>query len=477
MRPGALSDDGSFDAAADLRRLRRRRVLFAAGWPALAAIGVRARGAGAATAGDAEAATPESARVLHGDPSNYLALLPTLKPGDTLRLAPGTYDRPDAPPGLPLFDLHGTPHAPITITGPETGPRPVFVGRASHNTIRIANASHVVVRNLDVDGRNLGGDGVNGQGPSHDITLENLAIRGIGPVQGVVGISTNHAPAWRWTIRGCTIVGAGTGMYLGNSDGRNPFVAGVIERNVIRDTLGYNLQVKHQAPWPEVPGLPEGRTVTIIRDNVFAKAAHGATGAQARPNVLVGDVPPAGRGAANGYEIYRNRFFANPTEALLQVEGNVAIHANVFVNDTGAAINVQPHNGRVRDILILGNTVVASGHGIAIRGGDPSYAQRVVGNAVFAAMPIAGGVASDNVTGSRAEAVQHLASPLAVGVARDFRPKPGALEGAALDVRDYAGLAERDRDCAGRPRDWSIRGACGVLGGAAARLPAVGSEP
>jgi hypothetical protein len=454
---------------------RRRTLLSLLACAGLIAVRAGPARSGGPPGGTSSAVAPP--RTIRADPANYLALLPTLRPGDTMLLAPGTYDRPDAPPGLPLFDLHGTPHAPITITGPETGPRPVFVGRASHNTIRIANASHIVVRNLDIDGRNLGGDGVNGQGPSHDITLENLAIRGIGPVQGVVGISTNRAPAWRWTIRGCTIVGAGTGMYLGNSDGRNPFVAGVIERNVIRDTLGYNLQVKHQAPWPEVPGLPEGRTVTIIRDNVFAKAANGATGAQARPNVLVGDVPPAGRGAANGYEIYRNRFFANPTEALLQVEGNVAILANVFVNDTGAAINVQPHNGRVRDILILGNTVVASGHGIAIRGGDASYAQRIVGNAVFAAVPIAGGVASDNVTGSRAEAAQHLASPLAVGVARDFRPKPGALEGAALDVRDYAGLAERDRDCAGRPRDWSIRGACGVLAGAAARLPAVGPEP
>ena len=479
VAPGdAQSRAMTTDAVVLRRRLMVAGCCCAAGafaWRAPAVQSADAVGAGRRPAQGASAAVP--ARIVDADPSNYLALLRTLEPGDTLVLAPGPYDNPDAPPGLPIFDLHGTAAAPITITGPETGPRPVFVGRGTHNTVRIANASHIVVRNLDVDGRNLGGDGVNGQGPSHHITLENLGIRGIGPVQGVVGISTNRAPAWYWTIRGCTIVGAGTGMYLGNSDGRNPFVAGIIERNLVRDTLGYNVQIKHQVAWPDLPGLPAGRTVTIIRDNVFAKAANGSTGPQARPNVLVGDVPPSGRGSANGYEIYRNRFFANPTEALLQVEGNVAIHANVFVNDTGAAINVQPHNGRVRDILILGNTVVASGHGIAIRGGDPSYAQRVVGNAVFAAVPIAGGMASDNVTGSRAEAAQHLASPLAVGVARDFRPKPGALEGAALDVRDYAGLAERDRDCAGRPRDWSIRGACGVLGGAAARLPAVGSVP
>jgi hypothetical protein len=29
-------------------------------------------------------------------------------------------------------------------------------------------------------------------------------------------------------------------------------------------------------------------------------------------------------------------------------------------------------------------------------------------------------------------------------------------------VRDYAGLAERDRDFGGHPRDWTIRGALGA---------------
>jgi len=463
--------------AAAARRLRvRRRMLAAAAWWGIAAGTCHVRGVVAAEGGAASGSRP-SFRVRHADPSNYLDLLRTLGPSDTLLLAPGVYDDPAAPPGLPIFGLHGAPGAPITITGPEAGPRPVFLGRATHNTIRIADASHVVVRNLDVDGRNLGGDGVNGQGPSHHIVLENLTIHGIGPVQGVVGISTNRAPASHWTIRGCTIVGAGTGMYLGNSDGRNPFVAGVIERNVIRDTLGYNLQVKHQAPWPEHAGLPERRSVTIIRDNVFSKSANGATGPQARPNVLVGDVPPLGHGSANGYEIYRNVFLQNPTEALLQVEGNVAVYANVFVNDAGAAISVQPHNGRVRDVLVLGNTIVAAGHGVSIRGGDPSHAQRVVGNAVFASPPLAGGTAAANVTGGPADAARHLANPLPSAGERDFRPKPGALQGRVVDVQAFAGLSDRDRDLDGRVRDWSIRGAYSADPGGGPASPGRGPKP
>jgi hypothetical protein len=266
-------------------------------------------------------------------------------------------------------------------------------------------------------------------------------------------------------------------MYLGNSDGRNPFVAGVIERNLIRDTIGYNVQIKHQLPWPDVADLPDGRTVTIIRDNVFAKAAGSASGENARPNLLVGDVPPSGRGSANGYEIYRNFFYGNPTEALFQGEGNVAFYANVLINDAGPAISIQPHNGRVREVVLLGNTIVASGHGIAIRGGDPAFGQSVVGNAVFAAVPISGANASANFTGGYSDAASYLAAPGAPPGKLDFYPKAGMLKGAAADVHPFARLADRDRDFNGLPRDWSIRGAYGGDGHNPGWLPRAALKP
>lgn len=49
-------------------------------------------------------------------PADYLRALPGLKPGDTLRLAPGHYTR-----GLPIRALHGEPGRPIVITGPANG--------------------------------------------------------------------------------------------------------------------------------------------------------------------------------------------------------------------------------------------------------------------------------------------------------------------------------------------------------------------
>lgn len=354
-----------------------------------------------------------AAGIIVAAPGDYLAKLRALRPGQTLVLAAGNYDIPGDVPGLPIFNVNGREDAPIVITGAGEASQTVLLGRSTHNTIRIANSSHVIVRNLTVDGLNRGGDGVKAQGVAHHITLENLVIRGVGGDQQVVGISTNGAPTWNWTIRGNTIVGAGTGMYLGNSDGTNPFVAGVIERNVVRDTIGYNVQIKHQVPWPAGAGLPTARTVTIVRHNVFTKGANSAAGVMARPNLLIGDVPSTGPGSDNGYEVYGNFFYQNPTEALFQAEGNVAFYANLLVNDHGAAVNIQRHNGAVRDVRIFGNTVVAATSGIAVTGGDAGYVQSVTGNAVFAGSPITAPNATANVYDSYRNAPAYLNNPAA----------------------------------------------------------------
>ncbi|RPH58342.1 MAG: hypothetical protein EHM83_17545, partial [Burkholderiales bacterium] len=326
----------------------------------------------------------------------------SLRPGDTLVLQAGTYDIPSDVPGLPLFDLNGTADQPIVITGPETGPRPILLGRSTHNTVRLSNSSHVVVRNLEIDGRDLGGAGVAAQGVAHHITLENLLIRGAGGDQQIVGISTVGAPTWNWVICGNTIVGAGTGMYLGDSDGTNPFVAGLIERNLVRDTIGYNVQIKHQVGRPTVAGMPTDPQRTIIRHNVFAKSGNSATGGMARPNLLVGHFPTSGMGSEDLYEIYGNFFHHNATEALFQGEGNIAFYANVMVNGAGSAVNIQPHHDVPRSIHVFGNTILASGSGIRVTGGAAGFPQLVFGNAVFAATPISGGQQRDNVTGTRA---------------------------------------------------------------------------
>lgn len=400
-----------------------------------------------------------SGTVYQANPTNYLALLRGLRAGDTLVLAAGDYDNPADAPGLPIFDLNGTPSQPIVITGPESGPRAVLLGRSTHNTVRLDNASYITIRNLDIDGRNLGGFGVAAQGLAHNITLENLRIRGVGGDQQVVGISTSSSTVWNWTVRRNVIEGAGTGIYFGNSDGRSPFIAGVIENNLIRDTIGYNMQIKHQLPRPtNIAGMPTTPQKTIIRHNVFTKSANSSTGADARPNLLIGHLPTSGSGMDDLYEIYGNFLYQNPTEALFQGEGNIAFYGNVLVNDVGSAINIQPHYDVPRYIRVVGNTVVARDNGIRVSGGSTSSTQAVIGNAVFAATPISAATQSANSTDSYANAVNYLVNPRGALGTLDLYPKTGMLTGTQADLGG-ASFTDLDKDFNGSPRAWTRRGA------------------
>ena len=368
-------------------------------------------------------------------------------------------------PGLPIFNLSGTVGAPITITGPASGAMPVLMGRSTHNTVRFSNASHIVIRRVEVNGRDLGGAGVAVQGPCNNITIEDCHFHGFSDDQQTVAISTTGQPTWGWIVRRNLIVGAGTGMYFGNSTGDSPFVAGLVEYNVVRDCIGYCMQVKRQAPWGTVPaGMPTGKTTTVIRHNVFAKSVNSSAGALARPNLLVGDCPPSGSGASNDFAIYGNFLHENPSEGLFQCEGNVAFYANLLVTG-GDAVRVQTHEGAVRNIRIFHNTVVAGGAGIAVSGTTPSgTTQRVFANAVFAggaavSITSTGGSMADNETDLRASAPAFLANPLATVPSLNLFPKAGMLKKAAVDMSGVTGFADWNRDFNGAAYDSTFRGA------------------
>jgi hypothetical protein len=392
-------------------------------------------------------------RTLYATPADYRAVVASLQAGDRLILAPGEY-----PNGLPIHRLRGTADRPIVIEGAPGASTPIMIGRRGANTVSIMDSEHVVVQNLKLDGKGLPVDGVRVETRSrfsNYITLEALEIVGHGHDQQIVGISVQRASRG-WIIRGNSVIGAGTGMYLGHSDGTAPFVDGLIEGNLIRDTLGYNLQIKHQKDRTELASGPTSPTVTIIRDNVFSKAEHASRGALARPNVLVGHFPLTGGGKDDAYLIYRNFFYANPSEALFQGEGNIALYNNVFVNHLGDAVHVQPHNAVPRSVDIFFNTVIARGTGIRVRGGDPANLQRVFANVVFADQPTEGGRQTDNVTGSLHDAAQHLYNPLEPIGALDVRPLPGSLARiqANASIQDIYPDARRDFDGHSRVPDF-----------------------
>jgi hypothetical protein len=385
-------------------------------------------------------------------PQDYREFLPRLVAGDRLLLRAGDYER-----GLPLRDLNGESGRPIVIEGPATDPRARFIARPGANTVSLVNVRHIQIRNLELDGANRSVDAVKAEGHAqyaNFVTLENLYIHDHAASQQNVGISTK-CPAVGWVIRGNRIERVGTGMYLGNSDGRAPFVGGVIEGNQVADTVGYNLQIKHQTARPD--DLPEANQVhtTLIRSNYFSKAA-GQPGPMARPNVLIGDKPASGPGSDDRTLIYGNVFWQNPSESLFQGEGQLALYNNVFITQGPDAVRIQPHNGVPRDVWVLHNTVVASGNGITVQVPEENrYLQRVVGNAVFSARPVLGGEQHGNLTGTFERAAWYLAKPHAELGPLDLSPRrnlAGLLQSSAAWPVD---LPEVEVDFLGhaRPRD------------------------
>ncbi len=420
-----------------------------------------------------------SGAVIPATPSNYLSLLATLHPGDTLLLAQGNYH------GLPIVNVNGAPGNPITVSGPEAGDRPVILGRSGISTIRLDHSSYVVIRNLEVNCLTRGGDGVNSQGITHHITLENLYIHGFSDDQGTVGISTNRAPVWNWVIRNNIITDGGTGVYLGNSDGNMPFIAGTIENNLIYNTIGYNIEIKQQNPRPtNIPGMTTGDNGTIIRNNVFSKANNSSTGNRARPNLLVGHWPLSGSGMNDVYEIYGNFFYQNPTgEPLFQGEGNIALYNNLFFNSVGEGIWIQPHHDVPRTIRVFYNTVVTRDSGIKVTGGSASYQQKVIGNAAFSANPIQASEKSDNITDSYQNASLYLNNPFGNLGQKGLFPKVGKLKGGPINTSPFNSFRDWNRDFNFNLHDGIFRGAYAGEGQNPGwlpkleRKPAITSEP
>jgi hypothetical protein len=370
-------------------------------------------------------AATAAAEDYHADAENYRDHLHHLQPGDRLLLEPGDYRR-----GLPLSNLSGRPGQPIIIEAADPATPPRFIARQGANTVSLVDVRHLVVRNLELDGRNVPVDAVKAEGHSHYaefITLEHLFIHDHAASQQNVGISTK-CPAFGWVVRGNRIERVGTGMYFGDSDGSDPFMSGTIEGNHVSDTLGYNLQIKHQKTRPTEYA---DRYDTVIRYNVFSKK-NALPGPQARPNLLLGHLPLSGAGSEDRYLVYGNLLLPNPSEALMQAEGRVAVYDNVFINDSGDAIHIQPHNDVPRDMLIFSNTVLASGTGVQVRRAEGTpYRQRVLANVVSASTPLRGGEALFNVELAYQPDLLQVAvpelNPRLLARAGQARPLPAAL--------------------------------------------------
>jgi len=387
-----------------------------------------------------------TAAELKANPSSYRKLLSSLKPGDTVNLAPGKYSR------LTIAGLSGTTTAWITIKGPPSGPPAIIVGESGHNTVEIVNSSFVAIENLRIDSRGIpGAFGISAGGGkrnlTHDIRIEGNILVGQNGDQQTDGISTK-TPTWGWIIRNNQILGAGTGLYLGDSDGTQPFVHGLIENNLIKDTIGYNMEIKDQISIPAIRGIPTEPISTIIRNNVFIKDDRPSPDGD-RPNLLVGAFPPAGPGSLNLYEIYGNYFFHNHREALFQGSGRVSLHDNIFVDGPHnyPAVVFMHQNFPLKVAYVYNNTVYTAERGIYVE--TPALvADAVIGNLVFASDPITGSIrrSSDNLVGSVTSAPDYVNSPSFELGSMDFYPRAGKCQGKAIDLSPFQAEADSTVD-------------------------------
>jgi hypothetical protein len=405
-------------------------------------------------------------RVIQANPANYRDFLKSLQPGDLLQLAGGTYTK-----DLPLHEVSGAAGNCIIVEGPASGTPALFVNTDDCcNTVSLENSSYLIVRNLELDGRQGEADGVKAEGHAdwtHHITIENLYIHDYDGDQLIVGISTKN-PSWNWVIRGNRIESSGTGIYLGNSNGEDEFVNSLIEHNVIIDSTGYNMQIKRQDQrnLDLADGSMPANGRTIIRHNVFTKAHNAAVGDDGRPNLLVGHLPLSGPGSNDDYVIYGNFFFENQDglEALFQGTGNIIFYNNVLYNSLGPGIAIFGHEGGdPQRVHIFQNTIVTKSEGIGISDADSSFQQLVSGNAVFAATPISGGQQTNNITDSFANAGSYLISPsgqLAGANRMDLFPKTNnSLSGTPADLSSINPYPDASRDFNSMPQDGSVRGA------------------
>lgn len=397
-------------------------------------------------------AAPLTAATVSATPSDYQTKLAALNPGDTLQLAGGTYTN-----RLVINGMHGNSGAKISIEGPATGTPATFNGVSGNNTVSLRDCSYIEIKNLTIDCLGLAVDGIKAEGYSstphtvHDMLIENVRILNTGANQQIVGINTK-CPCWNWTIRGCEIIGAGTGMYLGNSNGDEPFIRGVIEGNRVYDPEGYCIEIKHQNAWPSGLGLPTGTGKTVLRNNVFIKT-NRASGSGDRPNLLVSGFPDSGTGSSDMYEIYANFICYNPRESLIQACGRLSIHDNVLVDAPDAnfaGIYIKNHQGKTLKLVhIYNNTVYSAARGIRIVE-QPSGAHSVQGNLVFSANPISSGFSgmneSNNITDTVANAGTYVASPSTTPGSMDFYPLAGQCAGAALSMTAYTGDSHYDLD-------------------------------
>jgi hypothetical protein len=177
--------------------------------------------------------------------------------------------------------------------------------------------------------------------------------------------------------------------------------------------------------------------------------------------VLLGHWPLSGVGATDRYIVHGNLFIDNPTEALLQAEGNVTLYNNVFVNWLGDGVAIREHHDIPRRIDVFQNTIVARGIALLLRNADRSFAQNIFANVVLGAHEGIERWQSDNVLGEYGDARSLLRNVDADLTEIDLSPRPDALRTFRAREPPARPLRANDVDFDGVQRTQALAGAYG----------------
>jgi hypothetical protein len=140
------------------------------------------------------------------------------RPGDTIRLAPGTYA-----PNLSISDLVGTADAPVTIEAADPDDPPVFKG--GRQAFHISDCSYLILRHIVCDGQSENGinldDGGTSDTPSHHVTLEHVTVKNTArqggnhdaiKLSGVDDFTLRHCRTEGWAGQAVDMVGCHRGL-------------------------------------------------------------------------------------------------------------------------------------------------------------------------------------------------------------------------------------------------------------------------
>lgn len=397
--------------------------------------------------------------VINAGPNNYTDIVNNLEAGDWMALESGTYTDSIYPD-----NLQGTKENPIVISGPEDDGEVVLERHGYANTIEFGNSHNLVIRNIRLDGStNDVGMAIRARHNSFtsNITLENLYIHDYDYGSRTAIDTSNDAVAFGWTIRNVTIDGASTGMYFGCASGEDgAFIGATIEDNVVKDTSGYNIQIKHQNHRDFDYEIPEGPHETIIRNNIFKRAGHQ----RFRPNLLLGHFPEQGTGSEDMYLVYGNTFYENEGgHRNVQTDSTAAFYNNLFINTKGGGIFAFDHNDNPKDIYIYRNTFLTDGTAINVQDVDSDYEQVVKGNAIFSDDPYSlddNVIEENNFEADYNYKDDYLKNPDTSQIEEiDLRPIGDALNKEKIEYENNLILPDFENDFKGNLREQATFGA------------------